>query len=961
MTFTFPLALLLLLGLLIIIYIGFPRRAYRRTRDTISLILRCIIWTLLVLALAGAQLTQGADRLAVVFLVDQSDSVGADEREAQLAYIRDALANMPPDDEAAIIAFGANALVERPFSTSQRIDTLRSTVNSGNTDLEEAISLALALFPDDAARRIVILSDGAQTVGDARAAAGRAAATGVEISVVPLVNDDLTPDVLVTAVRVPDTVAENQLFDLGITVDSDQATPATITVTANSEVVHRENVQLEAGSNNYTLSLQAGESGFPDFRVQVELPPGTEDGFIQNNQLAAFTRVIGAPHVLVVSSSPEESGYLIDALESVDVTVDQVTPGGLPANVAALANYDSVILTNVSATQLTNRRMNALQSYVRDTGGGLVVVGGPNSYAAGGYFDTPLEDVLPVEMRLDDQQRIPQLTIAYVIDRSGSMSVLGPSGVTNLDLAKEAIIRSIDFLQPTDRAGIIGFDAEGLGIAPVQPVLDRLGLQSLVATIQSGGGTDIMAGITLAAQALQDDPSERKHIILLTDGGADPRGLVEFTQELYEQSGVTTSVIAIGSQPDFLTQMAAAGGGNYHEVTLVETIPTIFTQETVLATRSYIIEEEFVPSLFAPSPIVAGITTAPPLLGYVASQPRDTAQVVLRGSEPYYDPILAQWQYGLGRSVAFTSDATARWGANWVSWDDFARFWNQTVRWTITEEAGQNIESRVAMEGEGALLTVDARTDDGAFQNGLTLNARITPPDGGEAFTVPVRQIAPGQYQAEFAPQDEGAYLVTLYSTGGDEPVNQTTGWVMSYSPEYRATTNGGEVLAAITTMTGGRSLADDPAAVFAHTLQAQAGADPIWQPLVLLALLLIPLDIAVRRLLITRSDVQRARIAVFGTGRASQDTEERMGALMSAKARAGKTIDQPGQPSSDSSVGTRDSVSAPPASAPQTPSSPSTSSPAPSPRTDGGNLAGDLLKRRKTGDNPDTPKDESA
>ncbi|MCA9911649.1 MAG: VWA domain-containing protein, partial [Anaerolineae bacterium] len=456
---------------------------------------------------------------------------------------------------------------------------------------------------------------------------------------------DPAPEVQVTDVRVPQEVGANQEFDLSFTVQSEAATDATVTVLAAGEILLRDNVTLRAGENNYAVSLQSGEAGFRDFQVRVD--PVGGDAFHQNNQLAAFSEVVGPPRVLLVSQDAAEGQYVIDALNQVGIAVDQVTPGQLPVGITPLTSYDSVILANVPATMLTQRRMQTLSTYVRDLGGGLVVIGGPDTYAPGGYFQTPLEEALPVEMQIRDQQRLPQLTLVYVIDRSGSMGVAGANGIANIELAKEAMIRSVEFLQPSDRAGVISFDTDAAWIAEIQPVFDRFGLQALIGTLRASGGTDIEAGYNLAAEAMIADPSPRKHIILLTDGGAAPGNLVESAAQLFQDYDVTTTVISIGSGVNFLSQMAQSGGGNYHEVVTVEQIPTIFASETVLASRAYIVEESFVPLLSANSPIMDGITSAPPLLGYVASTPKQTAQVILRSPEPFADPILATWQYGL--------------------------------------------------------------------------------------------------------------------------------------------------------------------------------------------------------------------------------------------------------------------------------------------------------------------------
>jgi hypothetical protein len=368
-----------------------------------------------------------------------------------------------------------------------------------------------------------------------------AAATGVEISYITFEREPV-PDVQVTEFRVPSTLNEGQQFDLTLTVEASDPTAAVITVFARGEIIRSQPVNLRQGANHFSLTLVSGASGFKDFQVRVD--PVGQDRFYQNNQLATFSMVVGPPRVLLVSRTEDDVRYLQPALEQAGITVERAAPNQLPIGVASLAQYESVVLVNVPATQLSLRRMEALQQYVRDLGGGLVVIGGEDAYGPGGYFQTPLEETLPVEMQIKDQQRLPQLTIAYVIDRSGSMGSIGPSGVANIELAKEAMIRSIDFLQPTDRAAVVSFDTVGYWIASFQPVFDRLGLQQLIATLRAGGGTDILAGMQLVAQQIVNEESLRKHIILLTDGGALPRAWSNWRGPA--TSGVTTSVIAIG-------------------------------------------------------------------------------------------------------------------------------------------------------------------------------------------------------------------------------------------------------------------------------------------------------------------------------------------------------------------------------------------------------------------------------
>ncbi len=892
MQLTAPNVALLLCALLPVIWaVGFPRHAFRRRRDIASLFLRTIILTLLVLALAGLQNVQAIDRLAVVFLVDASDSMGSGSVERQLDFVRESLNAKQPDDLWATLLFGDNAVPETDFSVADEIDAFGSIPLATGTDIANAIQTALSMFPPEVSRRIIVLSDGQATKGDAIARAQRAAVSGVEISYVPVFRAP-APDVRITGIDTPGRVAENQSFDISVGIHSQEATAATLLIFSGGRLIHEEALELQAGDTRYSLT-QAGEtSGFLDFTAQIVVP-GENDSFTQNNQLGAFSQVVGPARVLLVSIDEAETQYLLPALEQVGIHVDFASPQDLPSNMAGLLNYKSVILANVPAARLGRGQMTLLDQFVSDIGGGLVVIGGPESYAPGGYYQTPLERTLPVDMQIKDQKRLPQLTIAYLIDRSGSMGQIGRSGVPNLELAKRAIVLSLELLQPSDRVAIGTFDTGGAWVVPFQQVHDAQALVAMTNTIRSGGGTDIMAGLRLVERDIVEEPSQLKHLILLTDGGASPKGLVELSESLNDQHDVTLSAIAIGRSPGaFLEPMAEAGQGNYYRVADVEQIPLIFAQETVLASRSYIVEKTFTPLVTGSSAIIDGIASFPPLRGYVASTPKVAAQRILSGPEPYADPILAAWQYGLGRVVAWTADANARWANEWVDWEDFPRFWGQAVAWSINEGGSKNLETRVVTQNDRARIVVDARDDDGAFLDGLSLHGAVLNP-AGDSFRAPLQQTAPGRYESSFLPANEGAYFLTIsgqsQANAGDLALNDLHGWVMSYSPEYVPRPHDERLLADIAQITGGKNLAEQPEAVFAHDLEAESAATDIWERLILLALLLLPFDIAVRRLIITRSDLQRLR--AYLSGRSLDDARsQRMQALFSARGRSRAT-----------------------------------------------------------------------
>jgi Ca-activated chloride channel family protein len=965
MTFTAPLFLLLLLALPLFVWLGRPSRGPSRGREIVSLALRLLIALLLILGLAGLEVRRAAAELSVVFLVDHSDSMPAAARQAALDYVRAAMREMGPNDRSAVIVFGAEALVERPLSADPELESFTTRVTSLHTDLAEAIRLGMALLPPDTARRMVILSDGIQTTGDALEAARLAAASGVQILVVPFAVQ-AGAEATVTTVHAPAHLREGEQFGLEVTIDSTLDQTVGVRVLAGAAVVYEGVLQLRRGVNPFVLPLTAGEPGFAAYRVQI-VPPAGGDTFYQNNELAAFAQIAGPPRVLLVKNPAprdevDETRELIAALAAANILADVVEPAGLPSELAALSEYVSVILADVPARQLTARQMLAVQAYVRDLGGGLVTVGGPSAYGLGGYFKTPLEETLPVEMTIKDQLRRPRLTIVFIIDKSGSMTDAS-GGISKLELAKEAAIRSVALLMPTDKVGVIAFDTSAAWAVPITGLEEYDAVVNGIGSIRPGGGTDILAGVQAAALVLPQDDSAVKHIILLTDGGADPTGIAELITQMHEEHGITLSAVGVGSDAaPFLPQLAQAGGGIYHFAADPASIPTIFTEETTLATRAYIIEEEFFPRQVNPSPMLAGIESVPALLGYVGTTTKDAAQTVLISAQD--DPVLAAWQYGLGRAVAWTSDATGRWARNWVTWEHFVRFWAQVVRYTISAGRSANVEVRVTQTGDEALVTVDARSEAGDYLNGLTMQVNVVAPDGSTQ-TLTLAQSAPGRYSGTFTPVVEGAYLIRVAGTEAqaapeaDAAVAQTAGWVLSYSPEYQVLAADPNFLARVAAVTGGRVLGTDLSVIYAHDLPApRAATRPAWPALLLLAALLLPLDIAVRRLVVTRYDAQHAwqRLTAWARPRsaalAPAQRSEQFSSLFRAKGRAG-------QPAAESApppvvppiVRSGEGQSPPPSPAPSAPAQGRQASPppaAPAARPEPASTSAALLRKKR-------------
>jgi len=875
MRFDQPLALLLLLTVPLAAALGWPRRGRSARRERLALVLRLIILLCVIFALAGLEVVQAGRGVAVAFLLDVSDSVSLPARQGAEAYIATALQSLGPDDRAALVVFGREALVERPMSAAKELGKITSIPRTDATDLAAAIRLGLALFPPGMQRRIVILSDGAATGSDSQEAARLARSSGVDLQTVVLPAES-GPETALTGADAPGRLSPGQRFDLQLTVESTRAVQAKIRVLAGGEVIYSTDQPLRLERQSFSLPLVAAGPAFerPGFtRLTVQIEPQA-DGLPQNNQLDAFTQVEGPPRLLIVSppageplarggTRPDEAAQLAAALQSAGFDLTRLPPSRLPADLIELAGYASILLVDVPARDLTSAQMAVLQSFVRDTGGGLVAVGGPTSFGVGGYFRTPLETILPVEMEIKDELRRPSLALVFIIDHSGSMTDLS-GGVSKLELAKEAVLRSLDLLSPSDRVGVIAFDESASWVAPMTDLSDPTAVKNAVATIRAGGGTDILAGVQAMASVLPGEPAQVKHVILLTDGGADPTGIPELVAHLNQDSGITLSAIGVGQDAAaFLPELAERGGGRYHFTPNPAAIPTIFAEETSLATRAYLVEEPFTPQFASPSPLIAGFDALPPLLGYVATSPRPAAQTVL--VSPQGDPLLAAWQYGLGRAVAFTSDATARWAQSWVGWSGFPVFWAQVVEYSLKSASGSNLDIQVGAEGQ---VIVEAQSQGGEYLNGYDLQAVIAPPEG-EPQTVTLSQTAPGRYEGRFAGGAQGAYSVQVAggAPGTDEAaLRGELGWVQPYSAEYRSLQGQPELLCrldsepqpCLASLRPGVMSGKEPSAAFDPTGARSFTRRPAWPWLLGLAAFLLPLDVAARRLVLTRADLQR-------------------------------------------------------------------------------------------------------
>ena len=859
--FQAPGYLWLLLLLPLFLWVGWPSRAQRQFSEYAALFLRSLLIVCLVLGLAELTIQIPNNRLSVMYLLDVSDSIPRSQQRAALDFIQQSIDSKPPDDLAGLIVFGGNALVERPLSNDLEVNDIDSVPITSQTDIGEAINLAQALFPADTAKRIVLLTDGSNNQGSLNDAIQVANTNGIDIVQFPL-ETNTSDDAAVLDLQMPTRLPKDKSFDLAFTVYSSVSQPAVVQILSSGNVVSEQDIQLQEGEQSFSVPLVTDQIGVIEFEVQLI---SENDAVPQNNHLSGVTYVTGPPRVLVVSvpagsvypdgeTRPDEAGALIGTLESGNYEFDVTQPENLPLDPGHLAQYNAVILIDVPGQSLSMAQMRTLQSYVQNLGGGLVTIGGLTSYGVGGYYDTPLEEMLPINMQNQDEVRKSTLTLVFVIDRSNSMTDTS-GGISKLELAKEAVLRSIELLKPNDKVGVVIFDSSPRWVTPITEVSEKNAILASVASIRSGGGTNILAGLQAVAQQLPADDGQVKHVILLTDGGANPSGIPELVQRMKQTYKITLTSVGVGNDAaPFLSDLALLGGGRFHYVTDPQTIPSIFTEETTLATRSYVVEEPFSPQIKANSPILSGISGLPILHGYVTSSPKEAGTIILTSERG--DPVLASWQYGLGKTVTFTSDASGRWAKNWLPWSGFSSFWNQAISYVSSPVDSSNIELDI-LSGNGTnTISVIARNEASATMNSFDMVTNIVSQDG-QTQEVLLEQTGPGKYQANIDALEPGSYTISLSGTNpdSDESILETFGWSQSYSPEYAPTMHRTEPAGQISSLV---SIVDTPKSIFAHNLEMSNSIQPIWQRLIIIAAIVLVLDITVRRIKISNQDVEK-------------------------------------------------------------------------------------------------------
>ena len=849
--FRTPLFLILLIAIPLLIFV--QRRTHLGTtkwRKSVTILLRGTALLCAILALASLHRTHKEQRLAVVFLMDTSESVPPAQREAAVRQIDAAVAKLRPTDQFGIIGFASetSVLTEIRQKADQPLEGMSTvllealaeqTIQRDGTDILTALKHAIAWLPNGYHRRIVLLSDGGHNAGGTRLEdyLPLLSASDVEISTLPL--DTLKDAVRVVQLQAPTEVRKGQRFEMNAVIETDGSIPKldAIVYHKGTRIDEFEWI-LQRGIHSIAITVPpVSEEGNHKYELQLDVA----DEILENNQGYAVVKVHGnQPRMLYVDEDQtQETTHLKTVLEENGFDVEDMTPAEMPTDLIELQRSDVLILSNVSAEVLSSEQLQSIENYVRDLGHGLVVIGGEHAYGPGGYTDTALARVLPVKMTPREQE--DTVAILFVLDTSGSMANYVDGQRRKIDLAIAGIGAGIDNLKEEDVAGVISFSASKVDdrfseLTPDRPVL----LQAVARLKPTGGTTLMMEAVDKAYKRLEADDAKRKHIVLLSDGKSDDTES-EFLRlaERIAEARISITAIAIGdANAKLLTQLAETSGGHFVPVQNLQELPMVL-MEAVRETQRYIVQEPFQPIITAPSePIVEGIGTPPRLHGYVATTKKDIAQVFIRSHKD--EPVLAGWNIGLGKAVAWTSDAKPAWAEEWIPWQNFGKFWGQVVNWVLpAADAGADFDLTVSLRHGAAEVSIDTQTPSQA-----AYEVRVAGPNGSSE-PIEMQQRTLRRYNGAFQVGNSGSYIVTAEREGDGR--KRTEVLSLPYPVEYAKFEVNTDLL---------KTLASETAGIYEPTpsqIAAPAGTPierqvPLAQTLLVIAATLFVLEMILRR-----------------------------------------------------------------------------------------------------------------
>jgi uncharacterized membrane protein len=755
-----------------------------RFQQRLLLGVRVTIFVLLILTLAGLTLRYPVHSTYFVFLIDESRSIDADAKR----FVNEFMENVKTSAGTipyTTVAFAGTPKLSIENSKTDNIDW------KNETDISSALKPAMALVPPDYLPHLVLLSDGNETKGNVLETV---LANNVPVSTILLPSVD-APEVQLSEIRVPAQVSQGEPFYIDVVVQSNRKTEGKISVFRGDFKVIEEVQSLETGENIFRFRQTVEDQSQRKFTAIIE---STDDTITENNTATGIVFAGGKPRILLLESEPDTVFDFAAALREQDIDIEIRPADGIPQTLDEWEQFEAVILSDIPVAAFSLQQMNLLRNYVRDLGGGLLMLGGGQSFGLGGYYNTSLEEILPVRCDFEKEKEKPSLAMCLVIDSSGSMEN------EKIELAKDAAKSVVELLTARDFVSVIAFDSKPQIIVPIQNVISPAAIGSAIGKINAAGGTNIYPAILEAFEQLNRTSAKLKHVILLTDGKSEPGDFETLVRRMVD-ARITFSTIGIGDADiDLLKRLSDIGQGRFYPCQDPLAIPQIFARETMTASKSAIKETPFVPVILMADDLLAEIAveTMPPLLGFVVTNSKPSSRFVLATESG--EPLLVWWRYGLGISVSFTSDVKNRWAAEWLTWQEFSKFWSQVIRHSMRhpETRGSVIDLK-ENNGNIHLILDTADITDNYINKAIGTMTVIS--SNFPKQEIALEPTAPGRYEGIWTLPERNEFQLQIMLQNNEKVlVSKSYGVTAGYPNELHIKPVNTELLKQIADVSGG-------------------------------------------------------------------------------------------------------------------------------------------------------------
>jgi len=782
--FNHPWLLLLIIPVVILALIPHLKlnKHRRRTRNRItSLVLHIIVLVLSVLLLAGMNIKVENSLMKndVIFLVDTSDSA-KDIKDEIDEYLDNVISNYQYENRIGFVCFGNEYVVaskpsDNVSSAYNQYKNNKLNLKQNATNFEAALEYSVSLL-DENSGRIIILTDGKETDGDAVTLAKQYSTQDIQIDAVYFDSTIKNLEVQINEVLLEDNIKLNTPTTINVSLQSNINTITTISIYDNDSLIKSEYISTKKGITNYSLDYSFKNFGIHDVKVKIDI----NDELTNNNEYHSVANISDENKILIIDGTGTDSTKLNNLIKD-EYQTTVISPSQVSAFSESLDMFGEVILMNVNNQDLPSNFAAKLETYVRG-GGSLLTTGGKNTYYFGEMAETRFSEMLPIEILFNENEPI---AIYIVMDISSSMGyTIGGSTKTKLELAKEGAIESINALHDYDYIGVIVFDASAKVVVPLTPVSQKEEIIEKIEDIKVGYGTAYLEALNLAdGEFIQFKNSDTKHIIFLSDGVPTDSGYIEKLTTMRTR-GVTASTFGIGDDvnTEKLEELATAGGGNFYKISSAYEFNEYMVEETLNKKSEYLNEgTDYTPKIDSYTSVVNNITSLPSLGGYIGATLKEDVNTILSYNQ---DPIYCEWDYGSGKVGCFMSDLSGNWSKKYFEDTRGITFINNLVDSLFMDNSSRK-EMIISIESNNFSKNIQVRT---ASNNGRNrVNAIIEYPNGSKKEYA-LNLTANNTYSTSINDLTEtGIYKITLKKTGDRNIVEEVIYTTFSYSEEYNA------------------------------------------------------------------------------------------------------------------------------------------------------------------------------